>query len=170
MIILSSDRLHLIPLDAEDFRMLIDDLGGLEDKVGLQHSGTTFEEGVLEAFRGQLNEVIGNDSSYMWHTIWLMVLKSEKKYIGSLMIKGYPDENGEVILGYGTELEYQGKGYMTEALRRLNKWIFENSNVKAILCDTDKNNVPSHRVLEKNGFEKFDEDAEFYWWKLPRTE
>lgn len=37
------------------------------------------------------------------------------------MIKGYPNENGEVNVGYAMQDGYKRKGYMDEALRGLIK-------------------------------------------------
>jgi Acetyltransferases, including N-acetylases of ribosomal proteins len=57
---------------------------------------------------------------------------------------------------------------MTEALKSLTQWMFSNPEVKFILADTLKNNIPSHRVLQKIGMVKYMEDNEGYWWRLVR--
>jgi [ribosomal protein S5]-alanine N-acetyltransferase len=94
------------------------------------------------------------------------------------MIKGYPSVSGEVIIGYGTNNAYQNRGYMTEAVEGLVKWIFTNPKAVSIFADTDKTNVASHRVLIKNGFvncketSRTSEDGkleEFVWWRLDKA-
>jgi RimJ/RimL family protein N-acetyltransferase len=55
---------------------------------------------------------------------------------------------------------------MTEALKNLIHWMFLNPEVKFIIADTLKNNLPSHRVLQKIGMVKYMEDDECYWWRL----
>jgi len=113
----------------------------------------------------------------MWETNWKVILREENRSIAGIMIKGAPNDRGEVIIGYGTNEAYQNKGYMTEAIKGLIKWIFENPKALSIVADTDKNNVASHKVLEKNGFLKYNETVvtykngeveELVWWKLDR--
>jgi len=84
------------------------------------------------------------------------------------MIKGYPNEDGEVIIGYAMQDDYKRKGYMVEALICIVQWIFLNSDVRCVLADTIKNNIPSHKVLRKIGMVIFKEDDECFWWKLER--
>jgi len=52
------------------------------------------------------------------------------------MIKGYPNEDGEVIIGYAMQDDYKRKGYMVEALICIVQWIFLNSDVRCVLADT----------------------------------
>ena len=82
------------------------------------------------------------------------------------MIKGYHNENGEVIVGYAMQDGYKRRGYMLEALRRLTQWIFLNPNVKCIVAETVKSNIPSQELLKKIGMVFYKEDDEFLWWKL----
>lgn len=84
------------------------------------------------------------------------------------MIKGYPNENGEVIVGYGIEDNYRNRGFATEALKGLIEWIFENPKALFVIGDTEKANIPSHKVLENAGAIKYKETDELIWWKIER--
>jgi ribosomal-protein-alanine N-acetyltransferase len=62
-------------------------------------------------------------------------------------------------------------------LQILIKWIFTNSKSLSIIADTEKTNIASHRVLEKNEFIKFKESVktsesgeveELLWWRLDK--
>jgi RimJ/RimL family protein N-acetyltransferase len=64
--------------------------------------------------------------------------------------------------------EYQRNGYMTEALERGIAWIFERSDISALLAETTKSNVPSHRVLEKVGMAVYKETDKSLWWKIEK--
>lgn len=79
------------------------------------------------------------------------------------MIKGYPNKNGEVIIGYAMQDDYKRKGYMFEALKHLTEWIFLNADVKSIIADTLKSNLPSHKLLQKIGMVFYHEDNEWLW-------
>lgn len=104
----------------------------------------------------------------MWYTTWIIAKKDENRTIGTIMIKGYPNNEGEVIVGYALEEGYRGKGYMTEALNRIIEWIFLNPEVKCVVADTLKNNGPSHKVLERIGMMVYKEDDECILWKRER--
>jgi RimJ/RimL family protein N-acetyltransferase len=86
--------------------------------------------------------------------------------IGTIMLKGYPNENGEVIIGYAINEEYRCNGYMTEALNSITKWILLNPDINSVIADTLKTNIPSQKVLKKVGFSFYREDDECFWWKL----
>lgn len=82
------------------------------------------------------------------------------------MIKGYPNEDGEAIVGYAMQDGYKRKGYMEEALRGLIKWMFLNTDVKCVIADTLKSNIPSQSLLQKIGMVFYKEDDECFWWRL----
>lgn len=82
------------------------------------------------------------------------------------MLKGYPNENGEVIVGYAIEEKYRRNGYATEALKGLTEWFFENPKALCVIADTENTNIPSHKVLENVGAVKYKETDELTWWKI----
>jgi ribosomal-protein-alanine N-acetyltransferase len=177
MLQLTTERLKIIPLDVENFRLYINDTNKMEKNLGLRITNKEWDENVKGAFQYRLKKVAENKEQYLWETIWIVISKEENCEIASLMIKGYPSEKGEVIIGYGTEDSYQNKGYMTEAVKGLIKWIFINPKALSIVADTDKANIASHRVLEKNGFIKNGESIktsengeveELVWWRLDK--
>ena len=67
------------------------------------------------------------------------------------MVKGYPNEDGQVVVGYAMQSDYRRKGSMLEALNCIIQWIFFNPDVRCVIADTVKSNIPSHRVLQKIG-------------------
>ena len=88
----------------------------------------------------------------LWYTAWRMALKSApEKPIGDLCFKG-PPEKGGVEIGYGTEPGYEGKGYMTEAVKHLTEWALAQENVYTVFAETAPDNLASRRVLEKAAF------------------
>jgi len=78
--------------------------------------------------------------------------ESKKAIIGGICFHGELNEKGEVEIGYGTDLEYRNKGYMTESISGLIHWIRENKNLRSITFETDNTNISSIKVLQKNGF------------------
>ncbi len=86
---------------------------------------------------------------------WAIELKEEGKVIGSIMI--YPDENhGKYYaksINYYLSEEHWNKGYMTEAIKRVITYAFEEIDIDLLSAFHIPNNSNSKRVLEKNGFE-----------------
>ncbi len=56
-------------------------------------------------------------------------------------------------MGYYIAEPYWGKGYMTEAVRQVCSYVFENSDILRIYAEPFSYNIGSCRVLEKNGFQ-----------------
>ena len=55
-------------------------------------------------------------------------------------------------LGYYLGEDYWGRGYMTDAVRQLCGYIFENTDIVRIFAEPFSHNIASCRVLEKAGF------------------
>ena len=58
-----------------------------------------------------------------------------------------------VELGYYIAKEYRGKGMMTEAVRQVCTYVFDNSDILRIYAEPFSYNAASCRVLEKAGFQ-----------------
>jgi RimJ/RimL family protein N-acetyltransferase len=166
MFILETEKLKLIPLDARNLRWSIEDRRKMENNLGVKITDTELEEPAKKAMRTSLKMVLENTKDYLWFTSWETVLKKENRIIGGLCFEGCPDEKGRVEIGYGMQDKYRGKGYMTEAVKELINWAFTQEKVLSVIAETEKDNLPSHRVLEKIGMQKYEENEKMFWWKL----
>ncbi len=166
MIKLETERLNLIPLQARNLAMSVENYGEMETDLGLRVTNTILDDEMKHAMKVRLRKVLEDGENYLWLTNWAVVLKEENQIIGFIMIKGYPNENGEVIVGYGIEEKYRKRGYATEALKGLIDWIFENPKAEYVIGDTEKANIASHKVLENAGAIKYKETDELIWWKI----
>jgi len=85
---------------------------------------------------------------------WAIELKENKKVIGSLRI--YPDENrgkyNAKYISFVLSADYWGKGYMTEAVKRVVKYAFKEMNIDLLSVFHYPHNIRSKRVIEKCGF------------------
>jgi RimJ/RimL family protein N-acetyltransferase len=166
MFILEAEKLKLIPLDAQNLRWSIEDRQKMERNLGVKITDTELEEPVKKAMRTSLKMVLENKKDYLWFTSWEITLKIENRIIGGLCFKGCPDEKGRVEIAYGMQDEYRCKGYMTEAVKELINWAFTQEKVLSVIAETEKDNLPSHRVLEKIGMEKYEEKEKMFWWRI----
>lgn len=71
------------------------------------------------------------------------------QYIGNIGIFGlnWTDHAGEI--GYWIDADYQGKGYMTEAVQVLEKYFFEEHELNRIVIRCSEHNGPSNQVAKK---------------------
>ncbi len=166
MFILETKKLKLIPLDVHNLRYSIEDRRKMERNLGVKITDIELEEPEKEAMMTCLKMVLENKKNYLWFTSWEIVLKKENRIIGGLCFKGCSDEKGRVEIGYGIQDEYRCKGYTTEAVKELINWAFSFNNVTEVIAETEKDNLPSHRVLEKVGMEKYEENEKMFWWRL----
>lgn len=170
---IETERLKLVPLDFESIGP--DDHQHIEKKLGLQLAsmilGEQIDREIKMAMRTSLENVIRDKQQDQWYADWqsvLVILKEKNDIIGGFCFQRHPDENGTVQIGYMITSEYQRKGYMTEALKRGISWIFERPDISAVLAETTKSNVPSHRVLAKVGMAVCEETPKGLWWKLEK--
>ena len=79
-------------------------------------------------------------------------LKKENKVIGSIAIHVYNNKNeGSVEIGYVLNTNYQGYGYMTEALQGMFKFIKLSKIAKRIVLKHDVLNTKSGNVMKRAG-------------------
>lgn len=162
----STERLKIVPLNEYNLELSIINFNKMEKSLGLTVTDKNIGFREKNIFKIRLNDVKNNNSKYMWYTTWVVILKSENRIIGHIMLKGYPNEQGEVNIGYYMQEHYREKGYMSEAINKLIRWIFSNSDVKYIVADTLKTNTTSQNLLKKIGMKLYKEDDECFWWRL----
>jgi RimJ/RimL family protein N-acetyltransferase len=80
---------------------------------------------------------------------WLVLL--DGVVVGDCGTVG-PPEDGSAEIGYGLAQPYRGRGIGTEVVRQLAELLLARPDVRRLTAEVLLDNVPSHRVLEKNGF------------------
>lgn len=165
-------RLILKPMNAEELDLNINDPKALDKMWGLNSVPSRVPEvnkHVRCACESRIEMIKKHPDSYLWYTNWAIISKEDSAVIGGIMIISDGEKEGEVEFGYGTDPDYQNHGYMTEAVGALVDWAFNNSDRDYIIAETDKDNTASHKVLIKNGFEKYVEVEEGFWWRVNRS-
>lgn len=165
---LETERLSILPLGPKQLELSIDDYRKMQRDLGLRVTNMILDEEMKHAMKVRLKKVLEDVENFLWLTNWAIINKEKNHIIGFIMIKGAPNDVGEVIVGYGIEKNYRKNGYATEALKKLTKWIFINPKAKCVIADTEKSNILSHKVLENVGAIKYDETDELIWWKIER--
>ena len=161
---LYTERLRILPLSLEHFRLLLDGMEKMEAALNLNLSGERFDENTQNAMNGLYINALENRGNYLWYTSWQIIMKNENVAVGSACFKGAPDITGEVEIGYGLHEKYRGGGYMSEAVKEIACWALEQEGVFRVIAETEKDNLPSHHVLQSCGFSRYKETEEALLW------
>ncbi|MBZ9623664.1 GNAT family N-acetyltransferase [Clostridium sp. FP2] len=122
MLKLNTDRLSILPLDKYNLELCINDYNNMERNLGLIITDKNIGIRDKNVYKIRLNDVENNPTNFMWYTTWLIILNEENRSVGSIMVKGYPNEDGQVVVGYAMQSDYRRKGYMLEALNCIIQW------------------------------------------------
>lgn len=167
---IETQRLLIKPLTYEQLIKYINCNDSLYTDLDLDSTERSISIELKEALEQTIVPNVADTSkNYLFNTLWTIVAKAQNKMVGDICFIGEPDANGKVEIGYGTYDAFQGKGYMKEAVEGIVKWAFEQLNVKVVVASTNKDNIASYTVLEKNGFVKIGETEELFNWQVQKN-
>jgi RimJ/RimL family protein N-acetyltransferase len=164
---IETDRLIIKPLTYDQLVKYTACDNSLEEELNLNPSCRTISTELNEALEQTiLLNVADPSKNYLYYTLWTAISKAENRMIGDLCIVGEPNDEGEIEIGYGTYDDYQGRGYMTEIVGGIISWAKSQPAVKSIIASTEKMNLASHKVLQKNQFIQKNESCKAIHWRL----
>ena len=164
---IETERLIVKPLNYSQLVKYIKSDHSLEAELNLNENPRAISPELKEALENTiLPNVADPKKNYLYSTLWTIISKEEKKMVGDLCFVGEPDSDGGVEIGYGTYLASRNKGFMTEAVGGLVKWVEKQPEIRSIFASTDKKNIASSSVLEKNCFTRVGETDTLYKWRL----
>lgn len=106
------------------------------------------------------------------NTIYAVILKDEKTYIGNCSIRPRPTNQDEWEIVYVLKTEFWGKGYATEIARGLIQFGFNQLNLNSIYATVDVDNYSSIQVLKKAGLchirDEYDEQGKYFVYGISR--
>ena len=85
---------------------------------------------------------------------WAVCIKNTDKIIGFMGFYRTQPENYRTEIGYMILPEYEGKGYVTEAVKTMLNYAFNSVGFHSVDAVIDPDNIGSEKVLLKNGFRK----------------
>jgi len=108
-----------------------------------------------------------------------VTLKSNTKLIGMVGIGNKSEVNNEIEIAYFVSEEYIHNGYISEAVKAMTEWAFNNLKLDYLIAIVEPENILSQRVVEKCGFAKLEtkmvlnsgetEEKPFYYYLLFNT-
>lgn len=82
---------------------------------------------------------------------WALLKKDTDEFVGTFSLLPLEHTN-DIHIGYALLKEHWGKGYAAEIVGAGTQYAFEILKLSTIVAVTYEENVPSQKVLEKNGF------------------
>lgn len=162
--VLETRRLKIIPLTIEQFRFLLEGMEVLEKELGLNSSNEPMGGHTLEAMEELYHLALEHEKQYPFYSNWQIIEKTKNISIGSACFMGTPNKKGQVEIGYGMNMAYRCKGYMTEAVEAMANWALSQNNVIEITANTDIDNLSSQKVLQKCDFQKIGKAEDGYFF------
>lgn len=84
---------------------------------------------------------------------WAVVHRDDERMIGTAGFLFWDHVADRAEIGYALSRDYWGTGLMTEAVKRVVRFGFEEMRLNRIEARVDALNLPSARVLQKCGFQ-----------------
>jgi RimJ/RimL family protein N-acetyltransferase len=159
-LVLYSERLALVPLEVTDVDLTIE---MFTDPEVLKFAGGIMNEAAIRRDMSLWTKRGGNGCIGIWcvsdrasgeklgSAALLPMPVEEKDTDFDLVIPGQMPE-GDVEVGYFLKHSAWGRGYATEACKRVLRMAFEESPLTEVVATFDVGNVGSRKVLEKAGF------------------
>ena len=90
-------------------------------------------------------ESYDDDHSYSW------VMDVDDVIVGT--IGAYDYKHGRIETGFSVNKNWRGRGFATEALKKVLEYLTENEGISCVTAWCAKENTGSRRVLEKSGMQ-----------------
>jgi len=141
--VLETERLILrkmSPDDRDDFFTM------RSDKRMHEYTDTTPDHDISQTDEYLAKMLRGVDENH-W-IIWAIQHRDSARVIGSVGIWGFDETQNTAELSYGIAPEFQGKGYMGEALVWVCEYAFGTLNLASLEAYTEQENTPSRKLLQ----------------------
>lgn len=155
---IETERLTLRPFKKTDYEAVYNIYSDEETCKYLLHDAWTEESG-YEEFEQKVENAELTDEKML-----NIAVTCENNVIGELSV-WYTDMKETVEIGYSFLSASSGKGYATEALKAVVKWLFETKHVHRIQANLDARNQSSAKLCERIGMRKEAHFIQDFWNK-----
>lgn len=148
---IKTERLTLKPLSKKEIEKSLESVEIFYENNNLISKEKKLSKLMRKIYNIKLTNIQNNHKYYLFYTYWLIIDNNTNEIIGRIGFKDIPNQMGEIEIGYGTHSDYRSKGYMTEALKAITRWGFNQTilPIKKIIAKTKSDNIPSQKVLKK---------------------
>jgi len=144
---LETERLILRKIEPEDYKIAYKLwCNDLEQVIYTVHGIHNSEEVTKKIYDRWIQEY--NDKKTMR---WIIEIKEINQPIGMIDINNTWSKFSSVESGYVIAKKYWGKGYATEATKRVMKYLFDECELQTFYSEFMEDNIGSGRVMQKCG-------------------
>jgi ribosomal-protein-alanine N-acetyltransferase len=146
--ILTTERLVLRQLEKTDDKDIF--VHRSDERVNTYLEG--FRHASIEqtqAFINRIHQEVANNKTILW----AITQKEDNKFLGTICLWNISKSDDKAETGYTLDPEFQGRGYMNEALIKIIDYGFHVMKLKTIEAYTHMDNQGSIRLLLKNKFQ-----------------
>ncbi|RLJ32456.1 RimJ/RimL family protein N-acetyltransferase [Chryseobacterium sp. 7] len=116
----------------------------------------------VESFIQRNNKEFNQPES--WYQL-LITDKESKEVIGDIGVHFIGDENVQAEFGITLNTSFQGKGYASEAIKRIIDYLFNDLHKHRITASVDPDNTASIQLMERIGLRKEGHFVKSLFWK-----
>jgi ribosomal-protein-alanine N-acetyltransferase len=149
---IESERLDLVALLPAEIEALI---AGDIERAGFR-AGVRFpldwptDSDARDGLSWHLRALQADEKQVAWR-IRVIVERSSGSVVGSINLKGPPDADGDVEIGWGLTEEHRHRGYAFEAALAVVAWVLQQPEVRCISAAVPDDNLSSQRLAAKLG-------------------
>ena len=171
MTAIKTRRLTLIPLSQQQLELCLSDLPTLSRELAVSIADTVVDEPAQRAIKLKLEKMArAIPPRHPWYTYWLIVINEQQCGAGLVGFKGYPNEQGQVEIGYGLDPAFRNHGYMSEAVQAITEWALAAPEcISMIVAEVHKTNLASIRVIQKAGMAIYHETDNSLYWRITKA-
>lgn len=148
-----TERLELRPLSSAQMELYVNDSNALTALLGLKVALEPLSDHMKKVYHLKAARIEEEPDTLLYNTYFIIILKETHQAIGSLGLKGKPDAEGLIEVGYAIDEAFRNNGYMQEALTGFLEWVMQLKEVSGVNACTSKDNLPSQSVLAACGFD-----------------
>jgi RimJ/RimL family protein N-acetyltransferase len=151
---IETEKLYLRPYRSGDGPLLY--AAGMRNREHLAE----FESGnllMLLKSEAQAEEIIDNlAADWAAHKFFFIGIfeKASDRWVGQVYVESNNRDLPEFTIGYVADANYEGKGFISEAIRSVLGMLFIDMRAHRIKSDCHENNIRSWRLLERCGFKR----------------
>jgi RimJ/RimL family protein N-acetyltransferase len=147
---LQTERLILRPLTPDDAAAVAKGAGSRE----IADTTTSIPHPYSEEQARAWIAARTSQSSAGKEVVFAVVTNEDAQFIGAVGLRGIDAEHSQAELGFWLGVQFWGRGYATEAARRVVSYAFEDLKLNRVYAHHMVRNPASGRVLEKLGMKR----------------
>lgn len=162
---IKTERLEIRPLSSEQLSTYATNPGGLQRSLKLEIEMEPLSEHMKKVFALKASRIEQFPESLLYHTYYLIIADYPRRLVGQIGLRGEPDEDGLVEVGYHIIEAEQNQGYMKEALSGYVAWLMKFREISGVNACTSRDNYKSQSVLIACDFEQVYSQGDLLVWQ-----